>query len=330
MSIRFLHPEMAIWLWLMPVAVLFWYLQFRSKLAFRRRSGFGRTLQSVSRFSPLRRDLAVLAAVLLCGGAVVLATMRPQLLFERRLPEYERQDLVLMLDRSASMLAQDVSPSRFGRAIREIKAFLSDKPDEIDRIGLIGFAGSAVMLSHLTRDLNALFFFLDWIGEDPELYFGTDIAGALTSARELTSGGEPASSIYLLLSDGDDPNSALPDLLQEYRQAGMQVHSIGIGSQEEVPIPIGSLDGETQYLQDDSNQLVTTSFNPATLRMVASMTAGSFFRSTTGRDLAGFMDQVIRQERRQTGWKQSVEHHDMHVPLLLLGGAAAFFLFLKV
>ena len=65
-------------------------------------------------------------------GMLVIAIMRPQLLLETQVPEYERYDMVLILDRSVSMYAQDIRPSRFSRAVAEIKTFLTQKPDTIE------------------------------------------------------------------------------------------------------------------------------------------------------------------------------------------------------
>src|SRR2546421_619639 len=82
-----------------------------------------------------------------------------------RVPAYERQDIVFVLDRSASMRAHDVAPSRFLRATAELRNFLRYKPDTIDRIGLVGFADASVVLSYLTGNIDSVAFYLDWIDE---------------------------------------------------------------------------------------------------------------------------------------------------------------------
>jgi Ca-activated chloride channel homolog len=273
----------------------------------------------------------------LAVGAIVLAVMRPQLFIDRMVPEYERQDLVLVLDRSASMHARDVPPSRFTRAIQEIKSFLAEKPAEIDRVSLVGFAGTAITLSHLTRDLDTLFFFLDWIGEDPRVYFGTDMTEALTNALELVNKddalnqqAEATQKIFLILSDGDDQSEKLAGLLDQLQRKQIRVHSIGIGSDTAVPIPVAQEDGVTQYLLDEEGEQLTTQFDETTLRMVADMTGGRYFRSTTGHELADFIGEIVRQEKRQIGLKRSEDYMELHIPLLLLACVASLFLLVKI
>lgn len=336
MPIHFLRPDLAIWLLLLPLVFVFWLIHLKAKARFRLQAGFGISIETLSRLSTSKRDYAVLAAALLATVAVVLAVMRPQIFMDRLLPEYERQDLVLVLDRSASMYARDVPPSRFVRAIEEIKSFLAEKPAEIDRVSLVGFAGTAITLSYLTRDLDTLFFFLDWIEEDTRVYFGTDLTRALTNALELVNKDEklnqsdaPSRKIFLVLSDGDDQSEKLTGLLNQLQQEQIRVHSIGIGSDTAVPIPVVQEDGMTEYLQDEEGAQLTTQFNESTLRMVADMTGGRFFRSTTGHELADFIAQIVRQEKRQTGWKRSEEYMELYVPLLLLAGMASFLLLVK-
>ena len=132
---------MAIWLLTLPLAISLWLLHVRAKQAFRRRASIGVTLAALSRLSSGRRDAIALGATVVAIAGLVLATMRPQVFLELRLPQYERQDVVLILDRSASMGAQDILPSRFSRAIAEIRTFLAEKPEqernplhEIDRL----------------------------------------------------------------------------------------------------------------------------------------------------------------------------------------------------
>jgi len=159
--LRFLEPGMARLLLALPLVFACWWLHVRAKRRFREQARISPLLQALSRLGTTRRDRGVLLATSLAVAALVLALMRPQLFLQLRVPEYERRDLVLLLDRSASMWAEDVKPSRFRRAVHEIKGFLQRKPEGIDRVGLVGFAGTSLVLSHLTRDMNALFFYLD-------------------------------------------------------------------------------------------------------------------------------------------------------------------------
>lgn len=325
---RFLRPEQAIWLLGVPVAFGAWYLHVHAKRRFRARAAIGRRL---SRISSPARDLLSLATSLLAVVALTLAMMRPQILMQHREPEFERQDLVIMLDRSVSMRAQDIAPSRFARAVAEIKNFLASKPDAIDRVGLVAFAGNALIVSHLTRDLNSLFFYLDWIGEDTQPQFGTDLGAALTSARDLArKDGRPTRKIFLIVSDGDEQGQQLSVALAAMRIDQMPVYTIGIGSEAEVPIPLAKEAGTVTYLQDDEGRMVHTKFNETTLRGIATVTGGRYFRSTSGSELAAAMRGVAERERKIIGYKTSTDYRDVYRESLALGALSALIVLLTL
>ena len=227
------------------------------------------------------------------------------------------------------MQARDVTPSRFNRAINEIRGFLGTKPQSIDRVGLVGFAGTAVVLSHLTRDIETLFFFLDWLLEEQNIYYGTNVSGALDTALEIARTDSSATpKTFLLLSDGDDESMELIDFLNRLDDEGIRVHTIGIGSDRAVPIPLAGEGGEA-YLQDEEGNQLTTLFDESTLRQVASMTGGSFFRSETGHDLADALKSVIQKEQTQVGWERSVDFIDLYIPLLTISSLATLLLIVK-
>lgn len=321
---------MAVWLLLLPAAVSLWLIHYTLRRGFRRHAGFGTALRVLSRLASGRRDALVLAAALLAPTALILAMMRPQLLLDRREPVYQPQDLVLILDRSASMRSRDIPPSRMDRAIDEIKAFLRSKPEAIDRIGLVGFAGTSITLSYLTRDVNTLFYFLDWMRKDPGIYYGTDIAAALGTARDLARrDGSKSRKRFLLISDGDNQGPDLPAVLGELHRDGIEVDTIGIGSGDEVPIPVSGGNSRIAYLTDKQGRPLTTRFNAATLRRVASLTGGQFFRSTTGHELADTMQRLAQEGRRRIGWRHTATYRDVHAPLLMVAGAATLILLMK-
>jgi Ca-activated chloride channel homolog len=313
------------------VLVMFCWLHILAKRRFRMLEGYEISLGSISRFSTNKHDAFTLLAIFVVSLTLVLALLRPQLYVEKLVPEYEKQDLILILDRSISMQARDIPPSRYVRAIREIKSFLMNKPDTINRVGLIGFAGTSVALSHLTGDLETMFFFLDWISEDQEVYYGTNVAGAIASAMEMVSRDEaPTKKTFLLLSDGDDESTELIDYLNQLSDAGIRVHTIGIGTEQPVPIPVTYTDGIAEYLLDEEGNQITSRFNESTMRQVASMTHGSFFRSTTGHELSDSLSEVVRLEQKQTGWKRTIEYVDMYGPLLLLSCVTFFFILIRI
>ncbi len=317
-TVKFIEPNMAPWFVILPMVIGLACLHIYRKNKFRDEAGYGISLRRLSSFTTKGSDKFAVVTIAFVTVLLVFSLLRPQLRIEQITPEYEKQDLILILDRSVSMQATDVSPSRFNRAIREIKSFLLSKPDAIDRVGLIGFAGTSVVLSHLTSDLDALFFFLDWISEDQDVYFGTNFSGAISSALEMVGRDESESNkTFLLLSDGDDESTELFEYLNQLNDAAIKVHTIGIGSSEAVPIPLFSGGDMAEFLTDDEGNQLFTRFNESTMRQVAAMTNGTFFRSETGHDLSESLNRIVTGDLELIGYQRSVDYQDIYVPLLL-------------
>jgi len=319
---KFLRPEFAAWWQVLPLLVTVWALRLHYVTRQRRKLAVDPRFASLSRRSSWGREAAVLLLMLLCASAMVFALMQPQAMLTRRTPEYERQDLVLMLDRSASMRAHDISPSRFARATTEIRTFLEQKPEGVGRVGLVGFAGSSIVLSYLTADLQTVAFYLDWIQNDPQTLLGTDIGGALKNAREVERKDDrPTRKTFLLISDGEDYGGELARQVAGFRNDGLRVHCIGIGSDEEVPIPVINPDGREAFLRDDAGRVVRTKFEEGTLREIAAQTGGRYVRSSTGGELAAAIEEIVKGERRVLGWRTTTEYRDLYA--MALGAAAA-------
>jgi Ca-activated chloride channel family protein len=255
----------------------------------------------------------------------VFALVRPQALLAARAPDYERQDVIFVLDRSASMRAHDVAPSRFRRATAEIRNFLRNKPDTIDRVGLVGFADASVVLSYLTGDIDSVMFYLDWIDEDPTALLGTNIGAALRSARDVAQKDDrQTTKLFLLISDGEDYGTELDNALTVFRDERRRVHCIGIGSDGEVQLPLRQVGDREELLRDDAGRTVTTKFEETTLRQIASTTGGRYMRSTTGGELARAIADIVRGERKQVGWRTTTGYRDLYrVGLAVAAGFGA-------
>jgi Ca-activated chloride channel family protein len=331
MTIRFLHPDMAIWLLAVPAAAACWLVHVLYKHACRRRAAVPARFAPLSRRSSPLRDVAILTLAAISIGLLVAALTEPQLLRERTEPEYERQALILILDRSVSMRARDILPSRAERALVEIKNFLRRKPDAIERVGLVGFAGSPVILAYLTKDLDNVMFYLDWIADDPTLLYGTDMGGALTSALEVTHR-DPTEThkMFLLISDGEDHSGGVAAAVAAVKAEHIRVHCIGIGSPVESLIPVGFEGGRSIFLRDDDGNLLTTRFNETTLRSMAEATGGVYVRTTNGDDLRDAIETIARSELRQTGFKTTTEYRDVYPLLLAAAGLTAIALVVQL
>ena len=281
-------------------------------------------LRTRSRLTTWRRDTAVLVCAATACAAVVVALMRPQLLVESQTPEYAREDLVIVLDRSASMGARDVPPSRFGRAVQEIKAFLAHKPDIIDRVGLVEFSGTSLVLSHLTRDIDSLSFYLDWIRESPEVRFGTDLGGALATARELVRKDDRSTTkVFLVISDGADQGTQLAKELAAVRDERTRVYAIGIGADRDAAIPVVNEMGVETLLEDEEGRPLTAGFDESTLRDIASQTGGRYVRSVTGADLSLALQDLVLRERSLLAMKTTTAYKDFYRESLMVAAVAA-------
>ena len=336
---RFLRPDLLRWWLVIPVLIASCGLQWRLTRAFRRRAAINARFAALSRRTTWRRDAAVLGWSVLAAAAIVFALMRPQVLLAHRVPDYERQDLIIMLDRSVSMHARDIRPSRFSRATLELRNLLRQKPEGIDRIGLVGFADSSLVLSYLTDDVESVLFYLDWLDGESSVLFGTNIGAALKGAMDVAEKDDrPTRKRLLLVSDGEDYGTELKTALDALRAGGYRVDCIGIGSEQAVPIPLTSSGGDSSagslspraasrdgdsYLKDDAGRRVTTTFEEATLVRVAATTGGRYLRSTTGTGLARAIGEMVKGDRRILGWRSATEYRDLYPVGVAVAAAAA-------
>jgi von Willebrand factor type A domain len=367
---RFLRPDLLQWWLVIPVLIASCGLHWRFIRAFRLRTAIDARFAPLSRRTTWRRDAAVCIASVLGAAAIVFALMRPQVLLAHRVPEYERQDLIIMLDRSLSMQARDILPSRFSRATVELRNLLRQKPEGVDRIGLVGFADSSLVLSYLTGDIESVLFYLDWLDSESSTLFGTNIGAALKSAADVAKKDDrPTRKRFLLVSDGEDYGTELTSALNTFRAEGYRVDCIGIGSEQAVPIPLnpsGDQDpstlrpfdklraapspvegrapqgrpeqgraargsgspratssGDDAYLRDDAGRRVMTKFEEATLVGVAAATGGRYVRSTTGTEVARAIGEVVKGDRRITGWRSVTDYRDLYPVVLAVAAVAA-------
>ncbi len=191
------------------------------------------------------------------------------------------QDVVVALDLSQSMLAEDVSPSRLERA--RLAVFrLMEKLDG-DRIGLVAFAADAFVQSPLTTDYGAAAMFLNAMRPEIMPVQGTDLGAALRVSLDALEQGGRESRVLVVVSDGEDHETDYEDALGRIAELGVELHVVGIGSSEGVPIPVFDERGEREgFLRDEDGSVVTTSVDEATLQRLVQAGGGRFVRAGAG------------------------------------------------
>lgn len=237
-------------------------------------------------------SLRALKSVLLVAALVllVLAMARPRMGFQWREIEREGLDVVVLLDVSRSMNAQDVSPSRMERARREIRDLMELMVP--DRLGLVVFAAGAYPRVPLTLDHEAIRWILDDVGPGTLRAQGTSLAAAIRAGLDLLDRPRASDRALLVISDGEvAEGDDLDAALEEAREDGVPIYALGVGTPEGAPIPTG----EGGFKKDRAGQVVVSRLEPSVLRRVASRTRGAFVRSVASR---GDVEALVRGEIR--------------------------------
>jgi len=236
-----------------------------------------RMTATVSRLARRWKAALVLASV----GLLVLALARPQFGTRVETVASRGQDIVVAVDLSRSMLAEDVAPNRLERARLSILRLIRSLHG--DRIGLVAFAGDAFVQSPLTIDYSAAGLFLNAMEPDLMPVQGTDLGAALrVSLQALEQGGRDA-GVVVIVTDGEDHEEDFESELERAAELGIRVHVVGVGTTEGVPIPVFDAQGRrTGFLRDEEGAVVTTRLGDQTLRTVAERTGARYVRAGSG------------------------------------------------
>ena len=255
-------------------ALVFWRMADRRRRAALERFAALQLLPDLTaELSPRRRSVKralLLAAILLAG----LALAGPQYGFTWEETQRRGIDVLIALDTSRSMLAQDVAPNRIERA----KLAIIDLVDKLggDRVGLIAFAGSAFLQFPLTLDHGAFLESLQALEPGIIPTPGSDLASALQTASEALRSEARNVKLLVLFSDGEDLGGGALAAARAAAEQGLRVFTVGIGSDAGELIPVPGAKGGTEFLKDPQGQFVKSKLDAATLRQVAELTGGFY------------------------------------------------------
>lgn len=292
---RFEEPSYLYLLLLIPLlAVGYFYAIFLKKKAIRR---FGdpelmaTLMPDVSSFRPHVK----MVILLFVAGLMVLLLARPQ--FGSKLETVKRKgvEVIIALDISNSMLAQDVQPSRLVKAKRLI-AQLVDKMEN-DKVGMIVFAGDAFTQLPITSDYISAKMFLDAINPGLITKQGTAIGAALDLANKSFTPQEGVGRAVVLITDGENHEGGAEAAAEAAAKKGIQVNVLGVGSPDGAPIPV---EGTNDYRRDREGNVIVTRLNEAMCQQVAKAGNGIYVRvdnsNTAQKAIAQEIDKMAKAD----------------------------------
>jgi len=272
-------PQLLWLLVLVPAAAAFFIWALRRRREALRRFAEARLLPALTPDLDERRQrwraLLLIAALAL----LLLALAGPKWGFHWEEVHREGVDIVVALDTSRSMLAEDVKPNRLARAKLAIEDLV--KRLRGDRIGLVAFAGSAFVQCPLTLDYEAFAESLHAVNVGIIPKGGTALTEAIRTGLEAFEGRQGRHEALILITDGEDHEGHVDDAAKEAADRGVKIYTVGIGTAEGDLIPL-TVDGQQNFLKDRRGQVVKSRLDEETLQKIATTTGGAFVHATSG------------------------------------------------
>lgn len=287
-EIDFAYPQF-FWLLLLLPLLVFWYvrklpaaqgaLTMPSLRVFRK----GQSWKQVFRHSMFVFRLLALACI-------ITALARPQKRNDQQLVSGEGVDIILCMDVSGSMLAQDFTPNRL-EAMKQVAANFVDNR-ETDRIGLVIFAGESFTASPLTTDKNLLKSQI-YNAQSSFLSDGTAIGDGLATSVDRLKESKSKSRVIILLTDGENQGGLIDPLTAKEiaKSVGIKVYTIGMGSEGFAPVPTQSATGEVVMQRQKVN------IDEPLLKQIAAETGGLYFRARDNAGLADIYSSIDKLEK---------------------------------
>jgi Ca-activated chloride channel family protein len=223
--------------------------------------------------SPWRQKVR-LSCVVLAVVLLILALARPQWGFDWEEAKVRGLDIVVAIDTSKSMLAEDIAPNRLARA--KIAALELMQRARSDRLGLVAFAGSAFLQCPLTIDDSAFRQSVDMLTVNTIPQGGTALAEGINTA--LTAFKEQDNyKVLVLFSDGEDHDSGAVEAAKAAGEAGLRIYTIGVGTAEGEILRIQDPKGNADYIRDEQGNAVKSHLNQDLLRRIAGASNGGYY-----------------------------------------------------
>lgn len=314
---RFEDPTYLYLLLLLPALVAFYlYSNYRRRKALRK---FGdpelmaSLMPDVSKYRPDVKFWLLFSAVAL----FTLLLARPQFGSKQETVKRSGVEVMIALDISNSMLAQDVQPNRLERAKRLVSRMVDELQN--DKVGLIVFAGDAFTQLPITSDYISAKMFLESINPSLITKQGTDISAAIKLAIRSFTPQEGVGRTIIIITDGENHEGGISDAIKVAKDKGIQVNVMGIGNPDGAPIPV---QGTNDFRRDAKGNVVITSLNEAMCQEIAKEGNGIYVRvdnsNNSQRRISQEIDKLAKADIETTVYTEYNEQFQAVAWLILL------------
>ncbi|MDR3308803.1 MAG: VWA domain-containing protein [Tannerella sp.] len=302
---RFAHSEFLYLLFILPALLLFHYYTVKARKRAIRRYGAPELIYSLMPERSGKRRLLKFSIVFAALTVMVFVIAGPQ--FGSKLESVKRQGIEVMvcLDVSNSMLAEDIKPNRLEKA----KQMLSRLCDDLnnDKMGLIVFAGDAFTQLPITSDYISAKMFLTSINPAMVSTQGTAIGAAINLAMRSFTPDEETSKTIVLITDGENHEDDAVKAATEAAEKGVKVNIVGIGLPEGKPIPTGNGD----YFKDNAGNVVITQLNETMCQDIAQAGQGLYVRAdNTNSALKALQGEISKMSKSEIESKVYSEYDE--------------------
>jgi Ca-activated chloride channel family protein len=305
---RFANPEYLHVLYIIPVIIVlyFFYRKNRTKLLekFSERKLHNILFPSFSGLKNTFKFILVIISIIF----LIIAAANPQVGTKMEEVKQMGIDVLILLDVSNSMRAEDIKPNRLEKAKYQISNLINKLRG--DRIGLIIFAGEAYVQIPLTTDYSAANLFLSAVDFNSVPSQGTAIGTAVSLALKSFDKIAPTEKVIIIITDGEDHEGDINSVTTEANNAGVRIFTIGLGSSGGSPIPIYNARGDqTGFKKDNEGNIVLTKLDEETLKQIASSANGEYYRGSNYEDhLDRIYDELSEIEKAEFGVKKVTDY----------------------
>lgn len=313
-------------LFAIPVVVALSLLIWVWKKAVQKRFIHKKLLEKLSPNRSAFKAMLKVAVLCLAIAFMSFALVNPKIGTTLETVKREGVDIVFALDVSKSMLAEDIAPNRLDKSKQIINQIINNLAG--DRVGIIGYAGSAFPQVPITTDFSSVKLFLNNMNTNMVSSQGTAIAAAVELSQSFYDDEGQQNRVLFLITDGEDHGGNIAKVAEEAAEKGIRIFPIGIGTVEGAPIPIKQNGRLLYYLRDNNNQQVVSRLGEETLKEIAEATQGEYLNGTNTREVVARVNAILGDmDKKEFESKQFTDFKDQFQWFL---GGALFLLVLDV